>query len=48
METQFAVQEAFSAFHTAVHTHSYLCQCSVPQLYLNFFQPEIHMLADKH
>jgi hypothetical protein len=37
METQLAVQEAISAFHTAVHTHSYLRPCSVPQLYLKLF-----------
>lgn len=48
MERQLAVQEAISDFHTAAHTHSYLCPCSVPQLYFKLFQPEIHMLTDKH
>jgi len=37
MERQLVVQEAISALQTAVHTHSFLCQCSVPQLKLKLF-----------
>jgi hypothetical protein len=36
-ERQLAVLEAISALHTTVHTHSFLCQCSVPQLKLKLF-----------